>query len=97
MKGELCVKSGYTFLSSTLKVEDIVSYASSNKYDYISIVDKDVMFGCMEFYDLCIKNKVKPIIGVEFELLNNLVCLLAKDNDGYLGLVKLSSFLTCLL
>ena len=93
MKGELCIKSGYTFLSSTLKIEDIIDIAKKNKYDYLGLIDKDVMFGCMEFYNQCIKNNVKPIIGVEFDLSNEtLVCLIAKDNEGYKGLVKLSSY-----
>lgn len=92
MKGELCIKSGYTFLSSTLKIEDIVNIAIDNHYEYLGLIDKDVMFGCMEFYNECIRNNIKPLIGVEFELNNDtLVCLLAKDNDGYLALAKLSS------
>ena len=92
MKGELCIKSGYTFLSSTLKVEDIINVAKEKKYTYLGLIDKDVMFGCMEFYNACKKNNIKPIIGVEFELNNGIVCLIAKDNEGYLSLVKLSSF-----
>ncbi len=92
MRGELCIKSGYTFLSSTLKIENIVDVAKKNKYDYLGLIDKDVMFGCMEFYNLCTRNNIKPIIGVEFELSNEtLVCLIAKDNEGYKALVKLSS------
>ena len=92
MKGELCVKSGYTFLSSTLKIEDIINIAKNNNYDYLGLIDKNVMFGCMEFYNECVKNNIKPLIGVEIELSNNtLLCLLAKDNEGYLALVKLSS------
>ena len=92
MKGELCIKSGYTFLSSTLKIEDIINIAKVNKYEYLGLIDRDVMFGCMSFYNACIDNGIKPIIGVEFELSNNtLLCLIAKDNDGYLALAKLSS------
>ena len=94
MKGELCIKSGYTFLSSTLKIEDIITVAKEKKYSYLGLIDKDVMFGCMEFYNACKKNDIKPIIGVEFELNNGtVVCLIAKDNEGYLALVKLSSFI----
>ena len=59
MKGELCIKSGYTFLSSTLKIEDIINIAKENKYEYLSLVDKEVMFGAMEFYLACKKNDIK--------------------------------------
>lgn len=93
MKGELCIKSGYTFLSSTLKIEDLISIAKEKELKYLGIMDKEVMFGCMEFYKACVSNGIKPIIGVEFDLDNGmLLCLIAKDYDGYLALVKLSSF-----
>ena len=92
MKGDLCIKSGYTFLSSTLKIEDIIMNAKNNGYDYLGIIDRDVMFGVMEFYNSCISNNIKPIIGVEFDVSNNTVlCLIAKDKEGYLALSKLSS------
>ena len=92
MKGELCIKSGYSFLSSTLKIEDIVDIAKINNYEYLCLMDKDVMFGTMEFYNACMANSIKPLIGVEFEVSNNTtLCLIAKDKEGYLGLCKLSS------
>ena len=92
MKGELCIKSGYSFLSSTLKVEDIISIAKNNNFEYLGLIDKDVMFGVMEFYNACVSNNIKPVIGVEFEINNDTtLCLIAKDKDGYLALTKLSS------
>ena len=66
MKGELCIKTGYSFLSSTLKVEDIIDIAKNNKYEYLGIMDKDVMFGTMEFYNACVKNNIKPLDAVGF-------------------------------
>ena len=94
MKGELCIKTGYSFLSSTLKIEDIIDVAKNNKYEYLGIMDKDVMFGSMEFYNACVKNNIKPLIGMEVDVNNDTtLCLFAKDNIGYLGLVKLSSLI----
>ena len=43
MKCELCVKSGYSFLSSTLRVDKLIAYASSNNFDYLALVDKNVI------------------------------------------------------
>ena len=58
MKTELCIKSGYSFLSSTLKIDNMISYALNNEYDCLSLVDHNVMFGAKEFYDKCIKNNL---------------------------------------
>ncbi len=94
MKGELCVKSGYSFLSSTLKIEDIISISKSKNYDYLCLMDSNVMYGCMEFYKACIANNIKPLIGMEIELDNEMIVgLIAKDYNGYLALSKLSSYI----
>ncbi len=94
MRGELCVKSGYSFLSSTLKIEDIISISKSKNYDYLCLMDSSVMYGCMEFYKACIANNIKPLIGMEIELDNEMiVALIAKDYNGYLALSKLSSYI----
>lgn len=94
MKGELCVKSGYSFLSSTLKIEDIISISKSKNYGYLCLMDSNVMYGCMEFYKACITNNIKPLIGMEIELDNEMiVALIAKDYNGYLALSKLSSYI----
>ena len=93
MKAELCVKSGYSFLSSTLKIDDIVSYAQKNEYESIALVDHNVMYGVKEFYDKCISNNIKPIIGVEFDVEDFLICLIVKNEEGYRNIVKLSSFI----
>lgn len=94
MRGELCVKSGYSFLSSTLKVEDIINIAKNRNYEYMCLMDSNVMYGCMEFYNACISNNIKPLIGMELELDNEMIiCLIAKNYDGYLALSKLSSYI----
>ena len=53
MKCELCVKSGYSFLSSTLRMDKLIKYAKDNNYDSLGLMDKNVMFGVKEFYDKC--------------------------------------------
>ena len=91
MKAALCIKSGYSFLSSTLKVDDIINYAKNNNYNALALVDHNVMYGSKEFYDKCCSNGIKPIIGVELDVEDFMICLLAKDNEGYKNLVRLSS------
>ena len=91
MKASLCIKSGYSFLSSTLKIDDIIAYAKNNNYTALGLVDHNVMYGSKEFYDKCIANSIKPIIGIELDIEDFLICLLAKDDAGYKNIVKLSS------
>ena len=92
MKANLCVKSGYSFLSSTLKIDDIISYALENDCDYMGLMDHNVMYGVKEFYDKCVANNIKPIIGLELDVEDFMICLVAKDEQGYKNLVKLSSY-----
>ena len=91
MKAQLCIKSGYSFLSSTLKIDDIISYAKENEYTILGLMDHNVMYGSKEFYDKCIQNDIKPIIGIELDVEDFMICLLAKDDIGYKNIVKLSS------
>ena len=93
MKAELCIKSGYSFLSSTLKIDTIINYALNNNYDCLGLIDHNVMFGIKEFVDKCNKNNIKPIIGVELDVEDFLICLLVKDENGYKNIVKLSSLI----
>ena len=41
------------------------------------------MFGVMEFYKKCISNNIKPIIGLEIIVDNEILVLYAKDYNGY--------------
>ena len=51
------------------------------------------MFGVMEFYKKCLQNDIKPIIGLEVKLDNNLV-LYAKNYNGYKNLLKVSTIMS---
>ena len=60
------------------------------------------MYGALQFYSSCLAAGIKPIIGTEFYLCDNLhvkagkqklyhQILLAKNNTGYKNLLKLNS------
>lgn len=93
MKASLCIKSGYSFLSSTLKIDNIVDYAKENNYDALTIMDHNVMYGVKEFYDKCLLNNIKPLIGLELDVEDFIICLISKNEVGYKNLVKLSSYI----
>ena len=80
------VKTVYTFLSSLITVDDLINYAKDNNYQELCICD-DNMYGVMEFITKCKSNNINPIVGVDF----NDFLLFAKNYDGYINLMKLST------
>ncbi|MCM3116648.1 DNA polymerase III subunit alpha [Neobacillus sp. MER 74] len=94
----LHVYSAYSLLSSTASVPDLIKNAQSKGFSAIALTDRNVMYGTIEFYKLCQKNNMKPIIGltvdVESEYTSNEsfpLVLLAENDSGYRNLLKISS------
>ena len=91
----LQVQSGYTFLSSALKVEDIVNIAANNSLPFACIAEKNNMYSFPHLNALCVKNNLNPIFGVGIDILINekplLVYLYIQNEEGYLSLCKLLS------
>jgi len=80
------VKTVYTFLSSLITIDDLINLAKENSYHSLCICD-DNMYGVMEFITKCKSNNINPIVGVDF----NDYLLFAKNYDGYINLMKLST------
>ena len=78
------VKTVYSFLSSTITIDDLIELAKSNNYQELCICD-DNMYGVMEFIRKCNSNNIKPIVGVDF----NDILLFAKNYSGYQNLMHL--------
>ena len=69
----------------------------------VALTDHGVMYGCVDFYNECIENGIKPIIGCEVyvaprtrfdkstkaDMKPHHLILLCKDNEGYKNLSKL--------
>ena len=64
----LRVKTSYSFLKSLNDIKKMVSYCKEKGIEACGICDCN-MFGVMEFYKECIKNDIKPIIGMENKIL----------------------------
>lgn len=86
----LYVKTNYSLLSSTITIDNLLLYLQEHHFSSVAIVDHN-MFGTMEFYKKCKKVGIKPIIGLEITLENDIVLLYAKDYQGYQTLIKLST------
>ena len=57
--------SHYSLLDGLAKIPDIVSRAKQLGMDSLALTDHGVMYGAIEFYKECLKQEIKPIIGVE--------------------------------
>lgn len=88
------------------KLEDMVSIAKKAKMSAIAVTDHGNMYGAIEFYKLCKKSGIKPIIGVEAYMSPGArtdktsasttkryyhLTLLAKNLQGYKNLMRLVS------
>ncbi len=97
----------YSLLDGLSKISKLTKRVKEMGMDSVAITDHGAMYGAIEFYKACKKEEVKPIIGLEayttikdhkirnedgsrgadaFHLL-----LLAKDEEGYRNLMKLTS------
>ena len=89
----LKMKSDYSFLSSTISFKDAINFAKKNHQTHLSLI-VDNLHGAFEFYNLCIENKIQPIIGIEIQVMfqNQLqpLVLIAKNEIGFKNISKLS-------
>lgn len=97
MFGHLQVYSAYSFQESTMLVKDIVQKAKQLGQTCVALTDQNTMYGTIEFYECCKKEKIKPIIGMETTVMIKQetypFLLLAKDMQGYYDLCKISSLI----
>ncbi|MEG0409334.1 MAG: DNA polymerase III subunit alpha [Erysipelotrichaceae bacterium] len=93
----LHVRSAYTLLSSTLTIPKIIKACNEHHYQSVALCDFQVMHGAMAFYHACNKANIKPIFGMEVNVTQDnesyTYLLFAKNDDGYLQLMKLSTYL----
>ncbi|WP_456273769.1 DNA polymerase III subunit alpha [Bacillus sp. AK031] len=93
----LQVSSAFSLLSSTASIKTLVQKAVQSNYRALAITDHNVMYGVVPFYKECMKNGIKPIIGLTADVMSELaetsypLVLLAKNETGYRNLLKISS------
>ena len=101
----LHVHSHYSLLDGLCKIDDLIAKAAEHKMPAIALTDHGVMYGLIEFYQKARKAGIKPILGVEAYIARNghknkrpriddspyHIVLLAKDNEGYHNLIKLTT------
>ena len=88
------VKTSYSILSSLNRINKLTEKASELGYFSLCITDTNNMFGVYEFYLECKKHSIKPIIGMTVVNRLDKFILLAKNNDGYKNLIKLTTIIS---
>ena len=88
----LKVTTDYSLLKSLIKVSDLVSFCSREKITSCAICDNN-LFGTIEFYQTCLKNHIKPLIGLEIRLNNLPIYLYAENYLGYQNLLKINTII----
>lgn len=93
----------YSLLDGLSKIKKLVATAKELDMPALAITDHGVMYGEIEFYKAAKKAEIKPILGMEGYIVNkdhkiregkgenNHIILLAKNNQGYKNLMKLST------
>ena len=101
----LHVHTEYSLLDGLSKINKLFDHVKENGMEAVAITDHGAMYGVVEFYKRGLKEGVKPIIGMEGyttninhrerpergKFQNFHLLLLAKDNEGYHNLMKLTS------
>jgi DNA polymerase-3 subunit alpha len=102
----LHVHSQYSILDGAASVKGLISKAKKDGMTALALTDHGNMFGSKEFFDVCKKEGMKPIIGCETYVAEQSrhnkkdakvdrsgyhLILLAKNKTGYRNLLKLVS------
>src|SRR3989344_5121245 len=102
----LRVHSHYSLLEALPKIPDLVKLAKLSGVEMLALTDSGNLYGAIEFYKECIKEGLKPIIGVDFYVAvrtrhdkearidnhRTRLLLLAENNEGYQNLLKLVTY-----
>ena len=92
--------SQYSLLEGAMQIESIVEKAINHNIPAVGLTDRNNLFGALEFSEKLIDKGIQPIVGCNLSFYDqknygSMVCL-AKNEQGYKNLIKLSSelFLT---
>jgi DNA polymerase III subunit alpha len=96
----LHVHSQYSILDGAASIASLVGKAKKDGMTALALTDHGSMYGIKEFHEECNRAEIKPILGCESYLVDDLsvkdktnyhIVLLAKNNIGYRNLLKLIS------
>ena len=76
----------FTLLQSTTKPVELVKKAKSSGFDCIGICEINNITSCVDFFDECKKQDIKPILSCNFQ--DKKIILVAKNKKGFNNIVK---------
>ena len=104
----LHLHSEFSLLDGAIKLKDLCKFAKEHNMPAVAVTDHGVMYGALDLYLEAKEAGIKPIIGCEFYVHSGDISehdpnnnpryhliLLAKNNEGYMNLVKLASDAAC--
>lgn len=90
----LYLQTEYSLLSSLIRIKTLPNLLKELDCDCCAICD-DEMYGVFKFYNECLNNNIKPIIGLKitfkYENFDSSLLLYAMNNVGYGNLLKICS------
>ena len=89
----LYIKTDNSLQQSLIKIEELINRALKYNITALTITDNN-MYGVMDFYKLCKKNNIKPIVGLEVIYKDNIIVLYCTNYNGYKNLIKLSTIMS---
>lgn len=97
------IQTHYSILQCLTSPDKVVKACKAAGYSQLILCDRNSMSGVVEFYEACLAEGVKPILGVclkvcemdstikdEYNLMYD-ICLVAKNQQGYKHLLKIIS------
>ena len=84
----LKIKTEYSLLKSTIKVDSLIEFLKKHNITSCAICDEN-LYGVMEFFTKMKASNLKPIIGLDLNIDNYEIILYPKDNEGYKNLLKI--------
>lgn len=103
----LHVHTEYSLLDGAARIDKLIPKVAASGAPAVAMTDHGNMYAAIKFWETCKKAGIKPIIGSEFYLTDDMhrregrlnedsnknyhLVLLAKSNEGYKNLSKLSS------
>ena len=81
----LHLHSEYSLSDGIIRINELVSRASSLEYSAVGLTDLTNLFGLLEFYRSSRENGIKPIVGAEVNIIKDKA---ARKNNIAVDLVR---------
>lgn len=90
MKVYLNVKSGYSFLKSIIRINEYINLAKEKKLSCLALIDEN-LHALPSFYNACVNNNLKPIVGLRLFINEEELFIIAKNNNGLRELYQIAT------